>query len=658
MSTRLYFPSTGVCNIEIPFSGTSNGWALTGVAQRLYLTRSASGTLMASTTSNQSSAVENLLVRQYISPPLAAQTFAGSVSGQMRGSESNAAANASSAIGIRIVNSLGTTERGLVLPITTGTLEYTTSLVNRFSPPKTNVIGSTSQAYDRLVIEVGGRKLAASTNRTVTLSHGDNSTDLPTDESTTAANNPWIEFSNNISFLTEEYQQGLSRISANSSKTITGLSRIVGNVTRTITGLSRLSYNKSNLISGISKIGILNTKSIVGKANITLANSIYHVDGDIGSAAKKKDVQNVSDLTETGAAALTNANGIISPIQNGAYKYINTTNSGLSSDSPVNGVFSLEFWVKSSNLTGQARIFTTGAGTTSFQLGIGYTGGSAPIGRLQLDFNTGSEVFVYTASRIDDNKWHYIAVTYDASGTDSIKIYIDGILESLTTLVGTNNGTVSANITSWLIFTSTTKATLTLDEIKISNSPLSSSYISNYYSTVTKDIENQITGLSRISSNQLKTQTGLSRILGSSNFTITGKSRVSLNSNYNLTGKSRVSKNTNYSISAAARIVSSSKLTVTGLSRIQKNSIFAITGLGRVSQNSSYLITGKSRIISNISFSTTALSRIQKNIIYTLNSISRIQKNTIKSITGISNIIAPPLAPTEVIGNTIVWIQD
>ena len=54
---------------------------------------------------------------------------------------------------------------------------------------------------DRLVIEIGIRDATASTTTTATISFGDNgATDLPEDQTTTTALNPWVEISQTLKF--------------------------------------------------------------------------------------------------------------------------------------------------------------------------------------------------------------------------------------------------------------------------------------------------------------------------------------------------------------------------------------------------------------------------------------------------------------------------
>lgn len=146
------------------------------------------------------------VIGQFISEPLAAQTISGTVKGQIRAQENALSANLRSQCIIRVVQSDNTTIRGTLyagdLTTLTGnpTPEWATTATNRPLPFGGSVALSSLaiQNGDRLVIEVGYRKHAAAST-TGTLYFGDNSaTDLAEDTTTTTANNPWIEFSQDL----------------------------------------------------------------------------------------------------------------------------------------------------------------------------------------------------------------------------------------------------------------------------------------------------------------------------------------------------------------------------------------------------------------------------------------------------------------------------
>jgi hypothetical protein len=161
---------------------------------------------MTTKTSATTSAIGNVANRQYIFGPLAAQTISGTVKGQLIGLESNAAADGTPAIGIRVIAPDASTVRGTALAVTARTLdannEYpTTTAANRTLAASAALSSVSVTAGDYLVIEIGWRENSASANRSVTQTFGDvnGATDLPEDQTTTGTtSDPWIEFSGNI----------------------------------------------------------------------------------------------------------------------------------------------------------------------------------------------------------------------------------------------------------------------------------------------------------------------------------------------------------------------------------------------------------------------------------------------------------------------------
>jgi len=145
---------------------------------------------------------------QYVSDPLDAQTISGNVKAQVQCFESTAANNVFLTFEILVISNDGTTVRSTILAITRDGTEMGTSLTNR-------AFGSTAlTSYacvlgDRICVLMGcgGTPTAATgvnghnaTYRTGT--SGASSGDLPEDDSTTATTyRPWIEFSNDLSFI-------------------------------------------------------------------------------------------------------------------------------------------------------------------------------------------------------------------------------------------------------------------------------------------------------------------------------------------------------------------------------------------------------------------------------------------------------------------------
>lgn len=208
MATRLYLPVFGVPNITPAFAA----WGLTTGADRI---RAAAVKTATALTSKASAAVgvtttRDVLVRQYLSDPLSgAQTITGTVKGVIRALESATTANAQAQVTIRVVSKDGTTVRGTLLALSTAAAasEFGTTLANRKFPlawvsPGATLSSVAAQDGDRIAIEFGSRFIATTVaTTTATLNFGDNAAaDATEDETGTAANNPWLEFSQTLAF--------------------------------------------------------------------------------------------------------------------------------------------------------------------------------------------------------------------------------------------------------------------------------------------------------------------------------------------------------------------------------------------------------------------------------------------------------------------------
>jgi len=200
--TRFYLPASGAAEVSPSFNSS---WNKTSDADRIRCVTTKINTTMASKTSSENVSTNpyDFLTRQYVSDPVAGQTISGTVKAQIRAQESNNAANFNRAIVIYVVSNDGATVRGTLLSILGGGSEYSNSaLTNRNFPASTALSSVTAQNGDRIVIEIGTDSTNTSTtNRTATHSFGDDSsTDLPEDETTKSADNPWVEFSGDIIF--------------------------------------------------------------------------------------------------------------------------------------------------------------------------------------------------------------------------------------------------------------------------------------------------------------------------------------------------------------------------------------------------------------------------------------------------------------------------
>jgi hypothetical protein len=206
VARRIYFPSSGSPAV------TPSTWNFANQINPVTLPASLTPTGTTMTSKAEGTGTTNPTARamgRWIIGPLKAQTISGTVKGQIRGSESNAGGNASPALAIKIIQP-GGADRAVLLAqtaadsATTGH-EFVTSLTNtKFETAAESaslaLSSQSATAGDYLVIEIGFRS-ATSVDRTITLRYGDaDATDLPEDTTTTADNNPWVEFSATVLF--------------------------------------------------------------------------------------------------------------------------------------------------------------------------------------------------------------------------------------------------------------------------------------------------------------------------------------------------------------------------------------------------------------------------------------------------------------------------
>lgn len=211
MATRFYLPHLGSAPAVTP--AFSAGWDATGTAVREKLVTAKTNTTLTNIlTAGPGASGKNVLVKQYVSSALAAQTISGgTLLGQIKANESASANNygvqvrayiyrpgTSAIVGDLI--SLDAYTPGAATPP-----EFSTTSTNR-RMPQTNATGNvssvTAQANDVLVVEIGYKTGSTSTGNG-NLKFGDNqASDMPVDETTTTDGNPWVESSQVISFNT------------------------------------------------------------------------------------------------------------------------------------------------------------------------------------------------------------------------------------------------------------------------------------------------------------------------------------------------------------------------------------------------------------------------------------------------------------------------
>lgn len=195
---RIYLPSTGAAAVSPAFGG---GWGRTAEADRVAaVTTKISSSMTDKYVASPGGFTYAVLGRQYVSGSLAAQTISGTVKSQVRAGDSDFEDHLR--LLIRVCSSDGSTFTGTLLALGdygTGAVLTSTKKNRAFASSGTALTSLAVNAGDRLVLEYGvyTGTLANGSN----LNFGDNSgTDLPEDNTTTTANNPWIEFSQALIF--------------------------------------------------------------------------------------------------------------------------------------------------------------------------------------------------------------------------------------------------------------------------------------------------------------------------------------------------------------------------------------------------------------------------------------------------------------------------
>ena len=220
MPTRFSLPSSGAAAVTVPPDAS---WGALNSFDRVRLPPTVQSTpLTSKTVSTLGIKDKNVLVRQYISDPLAAQTIgAGTVKGIIKALESSSSDDFRAQLVIRVVSNDGQTVRGTILPADDGALasEFPTVITSRKFPLAWAGAGAATtsvvaQLGDRLVVEVGFRAHAFAFRSIFsflgltfswsvgTLRFGDPAAvaDAAEDETATTDLRPWVEFSQTITF--------------------------------------------------------------------------------------------------------------------------------------------------------------------------------------------------------------------------------------------------------------------------------------------------------------------------------------------------------------------------------------------------------------------------------------------------------------------------
>lgn len=227
MATRFY---PDIVSAGVTPSSWLSGWNATSTNTRAMGRRAGNtGTTWATSGTGVSGQLKS--IARFVSEPLAAQTISGTVKAQIRFSEAALTDNYTAAIGLKVITSAGA-DRGTLLAVTatdTATFEFATTLTNRSLRDASDNTSITLSSLavsdgDRIVVEFGFKQASTSVGSCTISAEGSTLADLAEDDTTTAANCPWIELSHDVAFL-DPYSVGTGTVPTdNGSNATTAIS--------------------------------------------------------------------------------------------------------------------------------------------------------------------------------------------------------------------------------------------------------------------------------------------------------------------------------------------------------------------------------------------------------------------------------------------------
>lgn len=341
MPTRLYLPVSGAPPVDPP---VGTGWTIPSTGNPPY--RTTCGTAKTNTaltdyavTGTTNVAVQHVLCRQFVTPPLAAQTISGTLSGVVRGLESNAGLNATIAVCVRRVNGTTGTHISDLIAVTAsdatttppefGTAAATRRLQDAAEATAIPITSTAVSAGDRLVIEIGFRKNNTTASRSCTLRFGDAAaTDFALSDGLTTDLNPWVEFSGTVTFQQASSGSasvtGGGAVAATVAKGAGASATVAGGGTVTATGTAEQSgaHSGSAAISAAGTIAGSGTRGARASVSVT-ASATVTVTGaraarGSASVAAGGGVTVTSARGATGTAALAGVGLVASTGRRGA----------------------------------------------------------------------------------------------------------------------------------------------------------------------------------------------------------------------------------------------------------------------------------------------------------------------------------------------------
>jgi hypothetical protein len=207
MATKFYLPSTGTAEQNPAWS--ASWYNATGFsASKLKATTSKPNSGLVTKTLTEANLTDrHFAVGMWISEPLVAQSIASGtiITCSIRCSEDNLKNNLSLHWIIRLLQNDGVTYRSNIFAFNNDGLEFATSLTSRADSITLGGAVAVSDG-DRLVIEmgIGGDPASGGGSHNSTISIGETSAgaDLDASDADTGADNPWVNFSNSLTFAT------------------------------------------------------------------------------------------------------------------------------------------------------------------------------------------------------------------------------------------------------------------------------------------------------------------------------------------------------------------------------------------------------------------------------------------------------------------------
>ena len=210
--------------------------------------------------------------------------------------------------------------------------------------------------------------------------------------------------------------------------------------------------------------------------------ALYHMNGTVGSAGKRDNAEGTPgrDLTEVGT--LTSATGNIVVTTDGAYQSASGASNYITFTPGMGtGAFTVEGWVYASAYTLGEVLISSFNLTNYYQIAVD----SSDNTRLRIEVNPSDGVTTGYITAPSTGTWHYLAVTYDRSGSNSVKVYLNGSPVTYTIIGGTNSrtGTMTDGLTRLFRNSGGSGVTNTyrFDELRFSNTARSASEIFAYY---------------------------------------------------------------------------------------------------------------------------------------------------------------------------------